>query len=377
MTRTMLAAMTAGFCLTLHGVAAQAATYVYVSNADDKAITSYSLDRDGGKLVPLETTSTDGEVMPLALSPDHRHLYATLVSEPRQVLSYALDAATGKLVKQGSGSLPASMANVDVDPSGRYLFAASYSDDLLSVSPIDAQGVVEDSQKTLPTGKRAHAMHASPDGRYAYATNLGDDQLVQYRFDADTGSLTPLSPASVSTPSQTGPRHFVFSPNGRFVYVLGEFSGAVTTYAYNERSGQLTALGTATGIPADSKLIRGMAREDIPAGDDTPRIWAADIHATPDGRFVYISERTRSRISTFRADPDSGKLTFLRTTEVEKQPRGFNIDESGHFMVVSGQLDDEIGLYRIAPQSGELTRIDEAPTGKNANWIEIVTFDDN
>lgn len=374
MTRTILAAVTAGFCLTLHGVAAQAATYVYVSNAEDKAITSYSLDRDDGKLVALETTPTGGEVMPLALSADHRHLYATLRSEPQQVLSYAIDAATGKLVKQGSGSLPASMANVDVDPSGRYLFAASYSDDLLSVSPIDARGVVEDSRKTLPTGKRAHAMHASPNGRYAYATNLGADQLVQYRFDADTGSLTPLSPASVSTPSQTGPRHFVFSPNGRFVYVLGEFSGAVTSYAYDERSGQLTALGTATGIPADSKLIRGMAREDIPAGDETPRIWAADIHTTPDGRFVYISERTRSRISAFRADPDTGELTFLRTTDVEKQPRGFNIDESGHFMVVSGQLDDEIGLYRIAPQSGELERVDEVATGKNANWVEIVTF---
>ena len=68
-------------------------------------------------------------------------------------------------------------------------------------------------------------------------------------------------------------------------------------------------------------------------------------------------------------------MTFLRTTEVEKQPRGFNIDPSGRFMVVSGQLDDEVGLYRIAPQTGELTRVDEAPTGKNANWVEIVTFD--
>lgn len=375
MTRTTLAALTAGFCLTLHGVAAQATTYVYVSNAGDGVISSYSLDRDRGALEPLAKTPTGGEVMPLALSPDHLHLYATLRNEPPQVVSFRLDPTNGELSRQGAGSLPASMANVDVDPSGRYLFAASYSDDLLSVSPVDAQGVIGDAQATLPTGQRAHAMHASPDGRFAYATNLGEDQLVQYRFDGASGKLSPLSPAAVSTPSQTGPRHFVFSPDGRFVYVLGEFSGAVTTYAYDEQSGQLTALGTATGVPASSKLMRGMAREDIPAGDDTPRIWAADIHTTPDGRFVYISERTRSRISAFEADPDSGKLTFLRTTEVEKQPRGFNIDPSGRFMVVSGQLDDEVGLYRIAPQTGELTRVDEAPTGKNANWVEIVTFD--
>lgn len=376
MNRKTLTAMSAGLALTLGVASAQAATYVYVSNADDGIISSYTLDRERGLLEPLAKTPAGGEVMPMALSPDRRHLYAALRDTPQQVVSYRLDASSGALSRQGTGALPASMANIDVDPSGHTLFAASYGDNLLSVSPIDARGVVGDAQKTLPTGRRAHAMHASPDGRFAYATNLGDDQLVQYRFDADTGHLTPLSPASVATPSQTGPRHFVFSPDGRFVYVLGEFSGAVTTYAYDAQSGQLTALSTATGVPADSQLIRGMAREDIATGDQTPRIWAADIHTTPDGRHVYISERTRSRISAFAADPETGRLTFLRTTPVEQQPRGFDIDDSGRFMVVSGQLDDDIGLYRIAPQSGELTRIGEAPTGKNANWVEIVSFDD-
>ncbi|WP_110655339.1 lactonase family protein [Salinicola halimionae] len=374
--RMAFAGLMTGMLLSTHVASAQAATYVYVSNADDGTITSYTLDRDRGTLQPLVTTAAGGNVMPMALSPDQHHLYAAIRSEPYRVVTYRLDSASGVLTEQGSGTLPVSMANIDVDPSGSYLFGASYSDDVVSVSPIDDAGIVGDARQTVATGHHAHAMHASPDGRFAYVTNLGDDQIAQFRFDAESGALVPLTPSAAKTPSQTGPRHFVFSPDGQYVYVLGEFSGDVTTYAYDDQSGKLTALGTASGVPASFKLMRGMAQETIPEGDNTPRVWAADIHVTPDGRFVYTSERTGSRISTFQADPQDGKLTFLRTTDVETQPRGFQIDDSGAFIVVTGQLDDEVGLYRIAPQTGELTRVDTAPTGKNANWVEIVTFDD-
>ncbi|MEA3252686.1 MAG: beta-propeller fold lactonase family protein, partial [Pseudomonadota bacterium] len=96
---------------------------------------------------------------------------------------------------------------------------------------------------------------------------------------------------------------------------------------------------------------------------------------TPDGRHLYTSERTSSTISAFEADPETGKLTYLRSTEVETQPRGFQIDDTGKYMVVTGQLDDEIGLYRINPEDGVLELADTAPTGKNANWVEIVSYD--
>ncbi|MFG6668327.1 lactonase family protein [Halomonas sp. HNIBRBA4712] len=357
------------------GQAAQAQTYVYVSNAADGAITSYALDRTAGTLEPLKTTAAGDNVMPLAISPDKQHLYASLRSAPYRILSYRIDRETGKLTQQGSGALPASMPHIATDQSGAYLFGASYSDNLVSVSPIDEYGVVQNAQQTLETGRNAHAIHASPDNRYAFATSLGDDRLSQLRFDADSGELSSNDPGVLKTQNATGPRHFVFSPNGRFVYLLGEFSGAVTTYAYNADTGTLTHIATEQGIPASLNLARGAARETIDESDKTPRIWAADLHITPDGRYVYASERTSSVITTFEADPETGELTYRHHQTVEKQPRGFQIDDSGRYMVVAGQLDDRVGLYRIDPESGEFTRIDDAPTGRDANWVEIVSFD--
>ncbi|WNL39464.1 beta-propeller fold lactonase family protein [Halomonas sp. PAMB 3232] len=357
------------------GLTAQANTYVYVSNADDGAITSYILDRAAGTLEPLETTTAGEGVMPMAVSPDRHYLYASVRSEPFRVLTYRIDRETGALSQQGSGSLPASMPNIDTDQSGAYLFSASYSDNLVSVSPIDENGVVGDAQQTVETGRNAHAIHASPDNRYAFASNLGDDRLAQFRFDAETGRLESNDPDAAGTPDDTGPRHFVFSPNGRYVYLLGEFSGAVTTYAFDASNGTLTQVSAEPGIVESLNLDQGMAREAIPEGDDTPRIWAADIQVTPDGRYVYTSERTSSVISTFEANPDTGELTYLNHLEVESQPRGFQIDDTGRYMVVTGQRDDRVGLYRIDPENGELTRIDDAPAGKNANWVEIVSFE--
>ncbi|WP_252109526.1 MULTISPECIES: beta-propeller fold lactonase family protein [unclassified Halomonas] len=356
-------------------LAAQATTYVYVSNADDGVITSYTLDRAAGTLEPLDTTTAGDSVMPMAISPDRHYLYASIRSEPYRVLTYRIDRETGKLTQQGSGSLPASMPNIDTDQSGAYLFSASYSDNLVSVSPIDENGVVKDAQQTVETGRNAHAMHASPDNRYAFASSLGDDRLAQFRFNAETGQLDLNDPGAADAPANTGPRHFVFSPNGRYVYVLGEFSGAVTTYAIDAGNGTLTQVSSEPGIVDSLNLAQGVARETISEGDDTPRIWAADIQVTPNGRYVYTSERTSSVISTFEADPETGELTYLNHLQVERQPRGFQIDDSGRYMVVTGQLDDSVGLYRIDPDNGGLTLVDDAPTGKNANWVEIVSFD--
>ena len=104
-------------------------------------------------------------------------------------------------------------------------------------------------------------------------------------------------------------------------------------------------------------------------------IWAADIHLTPDGKFLYISERTSNSIGAFGVDAGSGRLTFLSATATEKQPRGFAIEASGRFMVVSGEKSDTVSVYAIDRASGALKLTGKAPAGKGANWVEIVSFD--
>lgn len=348
-------------------------TVVYVANSGDGTIGSYRLDHLSEQLIPLATTEAADNVMPLAVSPDKRFLYAAVRSEPLRVLSYRIDAGSATLTPLGSGALYGSMAYIATDRTGRYLLAASYGGNVVSVSPIDANGVAGDASQTVETGSRAHAILATPDNRHVFATNLGDDQLAQFHF-AD-GALAPHDPALVKTASGAGPRHFVFSPDGRFVYVLGEFDGTVTTFALDAESGTLTQVAVCHGLPDTLGLAPGMPREEIPAGDETPRVWAADLHITPDGRHLYLSERSSSTLSTLRVNTDTGDLHFLNNQPTVKQPRGFEIDPTGRYLVAAGELSDHLALYRIEPASGDLVHLSDAPVGHKSNWVAIVAFD--
>ncbi|OLO03998.1 lactonase family protein [Salinicola socius] len=347
-------------------------TVVYVANAGDGTIGSYRLDRQTERLLPLATTEAAENVMPLAVSPDRQTLYAAIRSDPLRVLSYRIEAGTGALTPLGSGALYGSMAYITTDRSGRYLLAASYGGNLVSVSPIDGNGVAGDATQTLETGSRAHAIMATPDNHHVFATNLGDDRVAQFHF-AD-GALVPNETPAADTASGTGPRHFVFSPNGRFVYVLGEFDATVTTFALDADDGTLSRVAVSQGLPDTLELAPGMPREEIPAGDDTPRVWAADLHITPDGRYLYLSERTSSTLSILRADPDSGELHLVANQPTVKQPRGFEIDPTGRYLIAAGELSDHLALYRIDSASGALTHLSDTPVGSKTNWVEIVSL---
>jgi 6-phosphogluconolactonase len=157
--------------------------------------------------------------------------------------------------------------------------------------------------------------------------------------------------------------------------------GTVTTFALDNKTGQLTAVSSASGLPADSKLVPGAPRGPI-GGPDTPPprntdsdIWAADLHMTPDGRFLYISERTGSTLGVFSVDGASGKLTYLSSTPTENQPRGFAIEPKGRFLVAAGEKSPTISVYAIDQGSGALRFLNKYPTGKGANWVEIVSFE--
>ncbi len=143
----------------------------------------------------------------------------------------------------------------------------------------------------------------------------------------------------------------------------------------------LTEVGSASALPPDSKLQPGAPRGGIGApGGPPPRntdndIWAADLHLTPNGKFLYASERTSSTLAAFGVDGASGKLAYLGSTPTEKQPRGFAIDPKGRFLVASGEKSETISVYAIDSTSGTLKLVGKTPTGKGSNWIEIVDFD--
>jgi 6-phosphogluconolactonase len=178
--------------------------------------------------------------------------------------------------------------------------------------------------------------------------------------------------------AKTGSRHIIISADNKFAYLLSELVGTITTLSLDAKTGLLTAVSDVKALPPDSKLVPGAPRMPHGQGEE-PRdvskdIWAADLHLTPDGKFLYAVERTGSTIATFSVDAASGKLTYLSSTPTEKQPRGFAIDPKGKYMVVSGELSDTISVYAI-DGSGALTLLKKYPTGKDSNWVEIVSFD--
>jgi 6-phosphogluconolactonase len=335
---------------------AEARTAVYVSNAEDGTIGVYALDADKATLTPQETVAAGAMAMPMAISRDRHFLYAAIRKAPFRVVSFAIEA-DGGLSKRGETPLPDNMAYIATDPSGRFLFGASYFGDTVAVSPIGADGVVEPATQSLATGRNAHAILADRSGRFVYAANLGADQILQYRFDAATGALTPNDPALIKTDAGEGPRHMVFSPDARFLYVLTELKGDLLQFAIDPAKGTLSQIAAVSTIPSDS----------VPA-----RIWAADLKITPDGRFLYASERTASRIALLTLDPQTGTPLLISTVPTETQPRGLGMAPSGHFLVASGEKSEQISLYRIDGRTGALSLTARAPAGRGANWVEII-----
>ena len=168
--------------------------------------------------------------------------------------------------------------------------------------------------------------------------------------------LAPNTPPSVRVNEKAGPRHLVFHPNGKFVYVIGETDRLVYVFDYDPGKGQLKKKQAVSALPPD---FQG-------------KPWTADLHITPDGKFLYGSERTSSTLTGFKIEPANGTLSSIGSVPTEKQPRGFNIDSSGRYLLAVGQLSHRMSSYKIDVDSGQLTKLKEYPMGKNPNWVEIV-----
>jgi len=360
----------------------EAKTFVYVSNAQDGNIDAYVLDMSSGALASIGKTEAGKLVMPMAVSPSKKHLYAVVRSQPVRVLTFAIDPATGALSQKASAPLPDSMPYVSTDKTGRFLFTASYGGDKIAVSPIGESGLVEaEAIQVIPTGRNAHSILPDPSNKFVYAATLGANQVLQFTFDSKTGRLTANDPASVSPQAGHGPRHLAFSSDNKNLYVLNELSGHITQYAIDAGKGTLTIVDSISSVPAEAGLAWGVAQAPVGAApapaatapkDEKPKVWAADIQITPNGKFLYTTERTTNKIALFAVAPGTGKLTYVTNFATEAQPRGIRIDPTGQFLVASGEKSDRISVYKIDQGSGKLSEPTRYPVGNGANWVEIV-----
>ena len=337
-------------------------TFAYVSNSESKEIYVMRLADNGDlDLVDKVALKAGGPSTPMAVSPDNRYLYAAIRTEPFAVAAFAINP-NGKLTQIGEAPLANSMAYISTDRTGKYLLTASFGGHMISVNPIGLGGIPKGPHQTLASEKNAHAILTDPLNQFALVPCLGFDAVMQLRFDAATGKLTPNEPALMQVREKAGPRHLVFHPSGKYVYLLNELDGSVYVFTYDGSLGRLSLHQVTSALPAGFAFA-----------PPEKKIWAADVHLTPNGKFLYTTERTSSTITSFKVGPD-GILSKIETVPTDKQPRGFNIDPSGRYLLSVGQLSNTLTSYSINGETGKLTKLKEYPVGKNPNWVEIVTL---
>ena len=333
-------------------------TLAFVSCADSGELHLLRLASDTGQLHTEQVLALGGQLMPMALSPDGTRLYVARRSDPLAVVTLAVNAPARRADVLGEAPLPASMAYLATDARGHWLLSASYGADLVAVQPIGAQGAVAPraDAAVYPTGRHAHSVLPSPDNRFVLAASLGGGQLHRYRFDADTGALHATEPAVFPLPTGTGPRHLRFNAAGNRIYLLGELDAAVHVLAWDAETGALQLLQSLPTLP--------------PGFTGTP--WAADLHLSPDGSWLYTSERNSHTLAGFAVHAVTGELTPIGHWPTQAQPRGFAISPDGRHLLAAGQLSHRVGVHAVDSVSGALTRVGEHAVGLNPNWITVL-----
>ena len=292
----------------------------------------------------------------LAISKDRKNVYAVseLGGGNGGVNAFSFNPVTGALKFLNSvkseGDHP---CYVSVDDKKKFVFVANYSGGNLLSVPLNADGSLGSNvqniqhegssiNKNRQEKPHVHSVILSPDDHYLLVQDLGLDKVVQYRVDVTKPqALTPSEPTFTGTKPGGGPRHLAFHPNGKFAYVVMELDGAVTAFDYKD--GNLTTKQTITMLSPDFK----------------GNVGAADIHVSPDGKFLYASNRGDANEIVIYSIDKKGLLTLVGHQSVlGKTPRNFVIDPTGNYLLAANQDSNDIIIFKRDLKKGLLT-----PTG--------------
>ena len=333
----------------------------------------YRFDTRTGEATPVSVAKTVNPSY-LVVSSDRRHVYSVNelpgdngpASQRGGISAFGFDPASGQLTflnkVSAEGNDP---CYLKISPDGKYLLTANYSvaadpGGSFAVFPLQADGQVGQAVLTVhhegggpvkgrQDNSHVHSTVFSPDGQYLFAQDLGADKLYSYRYtpDGSRGLFGPTEWRYTDVKAGSGPRHLVFGPDGKYAYLTSELAATVTTFRYD--NGRLTLLQVS---PLTEHGFKG-------------QVGAAAIHLSPDGRFLYATNRgDANEIVIFAVDPANGHLKLVgRQPSLGKSPREFAIDPTGNWLIVGNQNSDTVYVFRRDQQTGLL--------GANPKRIEI------
>ncbi|MED5446671.1 MAG: lactonase family protein [Planctomycetota bacterium] len=359
-------------CLVALGLACSAMTspslaaedlLVFVSafgSGEAGAIHAFRVDSKQATMKPVHRTTNVENPFFLALSPDRKYLYSIDTPDFGDkvndgIAAFRLEGATGrmKLINRQS-ALGTTACYLDVDATGRTLVVANYSSGSVASLPIGKDGslgkaatFIQHKGKSVNPMRQqeshAHCFVISPDNRFVLSADLGLDQVLTYRLDSDDAELKIPRQPFVRTPAGAGPRHLTFHPNGRWVYVIHELTNAVSLLDYNKKTGVLIERQTISTLPGDFKGTS----------------YCADVKVTPDGRFVYGTNRGHDSIVVYRVGKQGKLKTVAIVPSLGKGPQNLAITPDGRLLLCANMPGGNVAVFRIDGKSGGLQ-----PVGK-------------
>ncbi|MBC7967558.1 MAG: lactonase family protein [Fuerstia sp.] len=342
-----------------HGVTFAEEPLVFVSSfasGEQGAIHAFRLDKESGTLRLLHRTAGVENPFFMAVSPDHKFLYSIYAptfggTEPEQVAAFRLEGRSGKLSPLNRQSTKGTAScYLDVDATGKSVLLANYSTGSVASYSVQPDGslsepvsFVQHHGSSVDTARQkephAHCFVISPNNRFAYSADLGIDQIVCYALDPATAKLTPNQPSFVRTPLGGGPRHLTFHPNGKFMYVINELKNSVTLFDFVPESGLLTERQTIATLPADF----------------TGTSHTADLKITPNGKYLYGTNRGHDSIAAYRI-ADDGTLSLLEIKlSLGNGPQNLAITRDGSLLLCANMPGNNVAVFRINTDSGLLT----------------------
>jgi 6-phosphogluconolactonase len=343
-------------------------TYLYAgayTAKDANGIHVYRVE-DSGTLTKLFESPGLPNPTFLAIHPSNKYLYAVneigeYEGKPAGAVSAFFIHADGSLAPINTqSSVGSGPCHIIIDRAGKHALVANYGSGSAAVLPINADGSLEPAsafvQHTTPwgwhsgggsdaerqEGPHAHSATLSPDEQHVYVADLGLDKLMTYRFDGSKGALEANVPPHTALHAGAGPRHFTFHPNGRWAYVINELDNTIVAYDY-----------AGTGALGVKQTI-----STLPAGWSGTS-YCADIHISPNGKFLYGSNRGHDSIAIFAIARTGGLLSLVgHQGEGVVWPRNFAIDPAGRFMYVANQNSDSIVAFEMNAKTGALMPTD-------------------
>lgn len=320
----------------------------YTNSCDSKGIYVYDFSPDTGDFSLKNTQKTDNPSY-LTVSDDLKYVYS--VNEngaDSKISSFKFDSKSGKLQQLNSqdskGADPCYIINDD-----KNVIVANYSGGSIAVFEKKADGSLKEAKQVIKhTGKginssrqesaHVHMVYFSPDKKYILANDLGTDMIYVYKYDKNASEKVLELKDKIAVKPGSGSRHLTFSNDGKFVYLLQELDGTLTVFKY--KNGSLKQLQETTVVAKDFK------------GENS----AADIHITPDGHFLYATNRGDANTINVFAISKKGTLDLVNQVSTKgKGPRNFAIDPSGKFLLVAHQYTNEVVIFKIDKTSGKLS----------------------